>query len=59
MAGAGKRLLWAPSAEQDLHNIWRHFARVASEDIADKNVQIVRVLHERRDFSATLKEDER
>lgn len=104
MAGASRRLIWAPSAEQDLHEIWRYFARVASEHIADKllrdiaqtagrlgdrpyigrsrdevlpglrsvlahpyavfyrvnneNVEIVRVLHERRDFPSALKNQE-
>jgi toxin ParE1/3/4 len=104
MAEANKKLLWAPKAEQDLRNIWIYFARVASEDIADKilneidrstarlasrpylgrprdevmaglrgllvqphtvfyrvsdpAVEIIRVLHERRDFAAILRKDE-
>src|ERR1041385_4716844 len=35
MAGAPKRVRWAPKARQDLLGIWRYFARVASPDIAD------------------------
>lgn len=104
MAGTNKRLSWAPRAKQDLSDIWRYYARVASLEIADKIVreiehtasrlaerpqmgrprqevwpglrgilahpytvfyrvteaaiEIVRVLHERRDFPAILKKDE-
>jgi toxin ParE1/3/4 len=35
MAQGGKRVVWSPRARQDLHDIWRYFARVASPDIAD------------------------
>ena len=94
----GRRVVWAPRAKQDLLNIWRYYARVASPEIAgnvlrgiaraseaiarnplarrsrddlmrglrsalvpphtiffrlrDGEVEIVRVLHERRDFPA-------
>jgi toxin ParE1/3/4 len=30
------RLTWAPRARQDLHDIYRYFARVASPDVADQ-----------------------
>jgi toxin ParE1/3/4 len=95
-----RRVVWAPRAKQDLVDIWRYYARVASPEIADNilreiervadaigrnplarrlrkelglglrsalvsphtifyrtlgaEVQIVRVLHERRDFPAVL-----
>lgn len=104
MAGTSRRLVWSPSAGRDLRRIWRYFARVASEEIADRllreiaeaagrladrpylgrpreellpglrsllahphsvfyrvtddSIEIVPVLHERRDFSAALKKDE-
>jgi toxin ParE1/3/4 len=104
MAGTTKRLSWAPRAKEDLNNIWRYYARVASPEIAGKIVreiehtalrlaerphmgrpreevwpglrgvlaqpytvfyrvteaaiEVVRVLHERRDFPAVLKKDE-
>jgi toxin ParE1/3/4 len=100
--GAPRRVVWPPKARQDLRQIWRYFARVASPDIADKllreirdaterlatrpflwrarddvmpglravlvhpytvfyrvtdsTVEIVRVLHERRDFSAVFRD---
>jgi plasmid stabilization system protein ParE len=31
-----RRVVWAPRAEQDLLEVWRYYARVASPDIADK-----------------------
>jgi len=95
-----RRVVWAPRAKQDVVDIWRYYARVASLEIADNvlleiervaeaigrnplarrlreelgpglrsalvsphtifyrvrsgEVQIVRVLHERRDFPAVL-----
>src|SRR5436305_15335606 len=33
--GSKARVLWAPAAEQDLHEIWQHFAAIASRDVAD------------------------
>jgi plasmid stabilization system protein ParE len=30
-----RRVVWAPRAKQDLLDIWRYYARVASPDIAD------------------------
>jgi len=30
----GRRVVWAPRAKQDLLNIWRYYARVASPEIA-------------------------
>jgi toxin ParE1/3/4 len=102
MAGDRKKLVWAPKAKQDLRDIWRYFANVASSEISDKllrdiarasgrladhalmgrprdelvpglrsilvhphtifyrvtdtSVEIVRVLHERRDFGAIFGE---
>ena len=99
-----RRVLWAPAAKRDLRDIWRHYARNASPDIADNllreisraaeragenplawrardeirpglrsvlarpysvfyrirndAVEIVRVLHERRDFSTAFSKDE-
>jgi plasmid stabilization system protein ParE len=32
---AASRLVWAPVAGQDLRDIWRYYARIASPDIAD------------------------
>jgi len=29
------RALWSPAAERDLHEIWLHFAAIASRDVAD------------------------
>src|ERR1022692_511924 len=29
------RVIWSPAAKEDLIKIWRHFARVASPEIAD------------------------
>jgi len=100
-----RRVAWAPAAREDLREIWRHYARVASADIADgvlreivraaqragrnplagrprdellpglrsvlahpyaifyrvrnNDLEIARVLHERRDFSAALSKDQR
>lgn len=97
-----RRVVWPPKAKQDLRQIWRYFARVASPDIADKllreirdateraaerpflrrtrddvmpglravlvhpytvfylvtdsTIEVVRVLHERRDFSAAFRD---
>lgn len=96
-----RRVVWAPKATQDLHSVWRYYARVASPEIADRllreigqageqlaeralqwktrddlrpglrsvlvhpytvfyrvtdgMVEIVRVLHERRDFAAIFR----
>jgi toxin ParE1/3/4 len=95
-----RRVVWAPRAKQDLLDIWRYYARVASREIADNilrgidraaealgrtvltprtrddlmpglrsaiasphtifyrlrngDVEVVRVLHQRRDFPAAL-----
>ena len=105
MPEAGRRVVWAPKAKQDLLSVWRYFAHVASPEIADKllkdirlagerlgerpllgrpreevlpglrsvrvqpyavfyrvtdaRVEVVRVLHERRNFLAALTKDER
>jgi plasmid stabilization system protein ParE len=39
MPGAHRRVIWAPKAKQDLRRVWRHYARVASLDIADQIVK--------------------
>jgi toxin ParE1/3/4 len=31
-----KRVVWSPSATQDLWEIWRYYARVGSPEIADR-----------------------
>lgn len=31
-----RRVIWAPKAKQDLREVWRYYARVASPEIADK-----------------------
>jgi toxin ParE1/3/4 len=35
MPGTHRRVVWAPKAKQDLREIWRHYAREASPEIAD------------------------
>jgi|SRR4030088_45925 plasmid stabilization system protein ParE len=99
-----KRIIWAPSAKQDLREIRRYYARIASPEVADSilreidragqriasnplawrardalipglrsalarpytlyrirrnDIEIVRVLHERRDFPALFSKDDR
>ncbi len=99
-----KRVIWSPKAKRDLGDVWHYYARVASEEIADKllreidqaakalsdrafmsrardeimsglrsvlvhpysifyrvnddTVEVVRVLHERRDFASLLSKKE-
>lgn len=36
MPNKHRRVIWAPRARQDLREVWRYYARVASPDIADK-----------------------
>jgi toxin ParE1/3/4 len=36
MPGTHRRVVWAPKAKQDLREIWRHYAREASPEIADR-----------------------
>ena len=31
-----RRVIWAPKDKQDLRDVWRYYARVASPEIADK-----------------------
>jgi toxin ParE1/3/4 len=100
-----RRIVWAPSAKQDLREIRRYYARIASPEVADNllreidragqriasnplawrardelipglrsalarpytlfyrirgnDIEIVRVLHERRDFPALFSKDDR
>jgi len=35
------RVLWSPAAERDLHEIWLHFAVIASRDVADHLLQAI------------------
>jgi toxin ParE1/3/4 len=44
---APRRVVWPPKARQDLRQIWRYFARVASPDIADKLLREIRDATER------------
>ena len=36
MPEKSKRVIWAPIAKQDLRRVWRHYARVASPELADE-----------------------
>jgi toxin ParE1/3/4 len=36
MPAANRRIIWAPAAKNDLRDIWRYFAGVASRDVADR-----------------------
>jgi plasmid stabilization system protein ParE len=47
MPEAGRRIVWAPKAKQDLLNVWRYFARVASPEIADKLLRDINLAAER------------
>ena len=31
-----RQIVWAPNAKQELRDVWRYYARVASPEIADK-----------------------
>lgn len=31
-----RKVIWAPKSRQDLREVWRYYARVASPEIADK-----------------------
>jgi toxin ParE1/3/4 len=35
MVDQRKRVVWAPRAKRDLHEIWSYFARIASLEVAD------------------------
>jgi toxin ParE1/3/4 len=35
MPSEPRRIVWAPKADQDLRDIWRYYAHVASPEIAD------------------------
>lgn len=39
MPAKRRQVVWAPRGEQDLRDVWRYYARVASPDIADKLVR--------------------
>jgi toxin ParE1/3/4 len=49
--GGHRSLIWSPAAEQDLLDIWRYFARVASPEIADA------LLHEIESAADRLREN--
>jgi toxin ParE1/3/4 len=36
MAEKRRKVVWAPKSKQDLREVWRYYARVASPEIADK-----------------------
>jgi toxin ParE1/3/4 len=36
MSEKHRRVVWAPRAREDLRDIWRHYAQVASPEIADQ-----------------------
>lgn len=36
MTANRSRVVWAPRARRDLHDIWRYYARVASPEVADR-----------------------
>jgi len=36
MAREHRRVIWAPKAKQDLREVWRYYARVASPEVADR-----------------------
>jgi toxin ParE1/3/4 len=39
---AARRVVWAPKAEQDLLDIWRYYAHVASPDLADDHLRAIK-----------------
>src|SRR5215467_9046650 len=43
MAQRDRRVIWAPTARRDLLDVWRHYARVASPEIADR---LLRDIHQ-------------
>ncbi len=47
MPGKRRKVLWAPRAEQDLRDVWRYYARVASPDIADRLLREIEEAGER------------
>ena len=63
-----RALVWAPESEQDLLDIWHYLAEAVGTDTADRQlyvvfyrvataaVEIVRVLHQRRDIGAIFGE---
>jgi len=47
MPAENKRLTWAPSAKNDLRDIWRYFVGVASPEIADRLLRDIHRASER------------
>jgi toxin ParE1/3/4 len=54
MATQARRVVWAPRAEQDLLEVWRYYARVASSEVADKLLRDIRDAGERLTEQATM-----
>lgn len=44
---SAKRVVWAPRAEQDLRDIWRYYAHVASPNLADDHLRNIKQAGER------------
>src|SRR5262249_14380599 len=47
MARKPRRVIWAPKAKQDLHEVWRYYALVASPDVADRLLRDINATGER------------
>ena len=47
MARKPRRVIWAPKAKQDLHEVWRYYALVASPDVADRLLRDIDATGER------------
>jgi toxin ParE1/3/4 len=54
MASKARRVVWAPKARQDLREVWRYYARVASPDIANKLLREISRVGERLAEQSTL-----
>jgi toxin ParE1/3/4 len=54
MPGNHRRVIWAPIAKQDLHDVWQYYARVASPDIADRMVKEIASTAERLSGQALM-----
>ena len=42
-----RHVVWAPKAKRDLRGVWRHYARVATPEIADQMVREIAETGER------------
>jgi toxin ParE1/3/4 len=52
MPNPPRRVVWAPKAKQDLHEVWKYYARVASPEIADKLLRDISVAGDKLAFQA-------